>query len=336
MSKRITIKQLAATLGVSAATVSRALNDSFEISQPLKEKIKAYAKRVGYNPDRIAVNLRRGKTKTVGVIVPSISYNFNSRAIEGIEKIMIPMGYKVLIFQTMEGYQREKEAVEYLISINIDAVIASISAETNKYDHFDQIRQNEIPLVLIDRTSKYVEASEVVINNELSSYLAVKHLIETGRRKIAWITGPKGLPLSQLRQRGYERALEQFNIPFDPRLICNCTFNTDMGFEATKNLISKNPDIDAIYALNDRIAIGAIGAIHSLNRKIPEDIAVVGFNNEPFDPLISPSLSSVYMPSIKMGEEAARLVLSHLKEKKFLPQKRIFDTNLIVRASSQM
>lgn len=334
MGKRITIKELAEQLGVSTATVSRALNDTYGISEQLKKKIKIHAQKSGYQPDSLAVNLRKKATKTIGLVVPSLAYNFNIRALKGIESILYPHGYKVLIFQTMESYQREKEAIEYLLSVKVDGIIASLASETNQLDHLHRVREQEKPLVLIDRTSSAVEATKIVIDNERSSYQAVKHLLMQGCRQIGWISGPQELPLAGLRQRGYEKALEEFHIPFNQDLICYCSFNGDMGFAASQNMIRENPQIDGLFAINDRFAIGAMAAVHTMKKSIPGEIAVVGFNNEPFDPLINPALSSVYQPASAMGTEAARLMLVHLKETPFKPQHRIFETKLVVRQSS--
>ena len=336
MSKRITIKELARQLGVSTATVSRALNDNYGISDELKKKIKNYAQKTGYQPDSLAVNLRKRSTNTIGLVVPSLAYNFNIRALQGIESLLDPAGYKVLIFQTMESYQREKAAIEYLLSVKVDGIIASLSSETIKLDHLRRVRDQEKPLVLIDRTTSNLEASKIVIDNEQSSYLAVKHLLEQGCRNIGWISGPQELPLARLRQRGYQKALEEYQIPFQQHLVCYCSFNQDMGYAVTRKFIEENPEIDGLFAINDRFAIGAMAAVHSLNKHIPSEIAVVGFNNEPFDPLINPTLSSVYQPAGKMGQEAARLMLKHLNESTFVPRNRIFNTELIIRESSSL
>lgn len=334
MSKKIKIKELADRLGVSTATVSRALNDSWEISDTLKQRIRKFASEAGYKPNKIAANLRRGKTMTIGVVVPSISYNFNVKAIEGIEQVLGSNGYKVLIVQTMEKTRFEKEAIEYLLSNGVDGIILSIAAETRMFDHLNIVIEEGKPLVLMDRTTRNVSASEVVIDHEDASYDAVSHLLEVGCKKIAWIAGPKGLKLGVLRQRGYDKALEDWGIPNDQDLVCYCEFHSDMGFDRIRKFLIDRPDIDGIYAINDRFAIGAMGAIHSLKRKIPDDIAVVGFNNEPFDPLLNPSLTSVYQPSSKMGEEAAALILKHIKYTDLLPQRRMFKTKLIIRDSS--
>ena len=334
MEKKIRLKDLAVNFGVSTATVSRALNDSYEISEALRKKIQAYAEQVGYHPDRTASTLRRGLSRTIGLIVPSVAYNFNVRLIAGLESVVIPRGYKVLIFQTMEDHDREVAAVEYLLSIGVDGVIASLAAGTHCYDHLEMVRKQAKPLVLVDRTCDEIDASQVVIDHVCGSYQAVRHLLETGCRKIAWITGPKELPLTAMRQKGYEKALAEFGVPFDRELICHCAFHTDWGFGATRDLLLRHPSVDGIYAINDRIAVGVMGAVHSLKKKIPEDIAVVGFNNEPINPLLNPPLSSVCQPAAEMGREAGQLLLDHLQAAAFRPEKRILDTQLIVRSSS--
>lgn len=334
MEKKLRLKDLAADLGVSAATVSRALNDSYEISEQLKKEIRNYAACRGYQPDRTAASLRKGTSGTIGLVVPSLAYYFNTYLIEGLEKTMIPKGYKVLIFQTMESYEREREAVEYLLSIKVDGIVASIGAATREYGHFELVRKQKKPLVLVDRTTNEIEASQIVIDHESGSYQAVKHLLDMGCRHIAWIPGIKGLHLSAMRQRGYEKALQEYGLPFDDRLIAYCDFHSDMGFQTTRDLLLKHPEIDGIYAINDRIAMGVMGAVHSLQKRIPEDIAVVGFNNEPYDTLLNPALSSVYQPARQMGVEAGRLMLRHLKSRHFIPEKKVLGTRLIVRASS--
>jgi len=240
MGKYITIKDIASQLGISPATVSRALKDSPEISSGVKAKVIALAQKLEYQPDRIASGLRQQKTMTIGVVVPSIAYNFNAKAIQGIEQALIPQGYKVLITQTMESFAREKENIDYLFSSKVDGIIASISAETSDYAHFEFIRKRDIPLVLIDRTTKYVEASEIVIDNGHATYLGAQHLFDVGCKKIVWLQGPERLPIATLRRRGYQRSLEEHNIKYDESLIGYCQFNADMGYNTTKSLLQQH------------------------------------------------------------------------------------------------
>ncbi len=334
MKKKLTLKDLAIDLGVSTATVSRALSDSYEISEQVKKKIRDYAQAVGYQPDRTATYLRKGTTSTIGLVIPSIAYNFNVQLIKGIERVLQAKGYRLLIFQTLEQYKTEMEAIEYLLSIRVDGIIASVAATTKHADHFKAVIKQEKPLVFVDRICSGVEASQVVIDHEMGSYLAVKHLLEIGCRHIAWIPGPRGLFLSKQRQKGYEKALNEYGVPVEKDLICYCTFHTDMGYQDTRKHILAHPEIDGIYVINDRIALGVMAAIRSLKRKIPDDIAVVGFNNEPMDPLLNPSLSSVYQPAEKMGADAGKLMLKHIKSRTFTPEKHVFDTDLIIRDSS--
>lgn len=335
MLKKITIKEIAQQLGVSTATVSRALNDSYEVSDQLKVKIRNYADSAGYRPDNLAANLRRGRSKTIGVVIPSIAYNFNVKAITGIEDVLGRRGYKVMIAQSIEKQSKEKEAVQYLLSNGIDGIILSLAAETENFDHILSENMDGKPLVLMDRTTDGLQNSQVIIDHEEASYHAVRHLIENGCKKIAWVTGPAYLQIGKLRQRGYDKALSESNIPFDESLICHCSFNEDMGFSQIKELLCNQPDIDGIYAINDRFAIGAMGAIHHLGLSIPEDVAVIGFNNEPFDHLLHPPLTSVNQPSFSMGQEAARLMLGHLRDPDLAPQCRVFKTEIVLRESSR-
>ena len=331
----VTLKDLAKALGVSPSTVSRALKDSHEISDATKQAVWRLAQKLDYQPNLIAQRLLSRRSYTVGVIVPEISYFFNSEAIRGIEDILLKAGYNLTICQTHESYSREVQHCENLLANRVDGIISSISGETQQLAHFHRIREQGIPLVLFDRGFNVPNVSKVMIDNEEAAATGVAHLIGTGCRRIAFLMGPANLPIANARKRGYLRALEAAAIPFDPALTCHCQFSGDMGLAAAMRLLRLSPRPDAIFAINDRIALGVLAAARKLGLRVPEDLSVLGFNDEPYSALLSPSLSTILQPAYPMGQEAARMFLRQLEDPAAPPEVRILQTRLVVRESTR-
>jgi DNA-binding LacI/PurR family transcriptional regulator len=334
MSHKVTIKELAIILKLSPATVSRALNDSYEIGEGTKEKVRALAKELNYQPDRIASSLRSKRTKLIGVLLPDISYFFNSTALKGIEEVLIPKGYRVIIFQTGESYNREVENLKDLASFKVDGIIASLSAETRNLSHFHENLPSDTPLVFIDRVPSENDYIKIGINNKKAAYNAVKYLIKKGKKKIAWLAGPEGLKISEFRYEGYCQAHLESGLSIDPSLKVECEFSGYSAFNAIVNLIKNKADTDAIFSINDRLAIEVLAAVQVCNKRIPQDIQVLGFNNESFSPFLKPSLSTILQPAYEMGIEAANQLLKLISGKRPEIKEYIFDTKLIEREST--
>ncbi|AHM61163.1 transcriptional regulator, LacI family protein [Flammeovirgaceae bacterium 311] len=336
MHKKVTIKDLASQLNLTPATVSRALNDSYEIGKATKERVWALAKELNYKPDRIASSLRSKRTKLVGVIIPDISYFFNSSALKGIEEVLIPKGYRVLIFQTGESLTREIDNIKDLAAINVDGIIASLSVETKNLDHFHENLPSETSMVFIDRIPSEDQYVKVTIDNQKAACAAVSYLIKNGKKKIAWLAGPEGLKISEIRYAGYCEAHKNAGLQIDPALVVRCDFTRESAYSAIVQIVREKQDIDSIFCINDRLAIEALAAVNDCNKKVPEDISVMGFNNETFSNFLQPSLSTITQPAFEMGIEAATQLLKLMQRKKTTIKEYIFETKLIERGSTNL
>lgn len=335
-SNRTTIKDMAAMLNVSPSTVSRALKDSHQIGSATKQAVWALAKKMNYKPNLIAKRLLTKKSHIIGVVVPDVSYYFNSEAIRGIEDILLKQGFNLMMCQTHESYELEVRHCEYLLANQVDGLIASVSGETQEFAHFRSIQKAGVPIVLFDRGFSIPNISKIMIDNTAAAKQGVKHLLDIGCRRIAYLMGPANMPLTHARKRGYKKALEEAGITFDPDLLKHCQFSTDMGLSNTMDLLKLVPRPDAIFAINDRIGIGVLAAIDRLGLRVPEDIAVLGFNNEPYSALLKPGLSTILQPAYKMGQEAAKMLLNQFQDQHLSSQTKILRTKLIIRASTSI
>ncbi|NJN26971.1 MAG: LacI family transcriptional regulator [Cyclobacteriaceae bacterium] len=335
-SRQITLKDIAKMLNVSTSTVSRALKDSHEIGAETKKQIIDLATSLDYIPNPLALGLLKNRSFTVGVLVPKIGYHYNSAAISGMEEVLDRHGYSVMICQSNESHDQEVVHVKNLVASRVDGIIASLAQSAGDYDHFMYAQKKGVPVVFFDRVPDYEKASKVIIDNEKGAITAVNHLIERGKKRIAYIAGPKNLRISAIRYRGYEKALKNHNLPIDKKLLIYCEFNQEMGYQACKKMIAEGKSFDGIFAVNDRTCAGVLAALREHNIAVPDDVAVIGFNDEPYDIFLYPSLSSIKQPAFEIGQEAARIFLSErdFDPENFTPQTKILETELIWRAST--
>jgi len=335
-STRTRLKDIARALGLSIPTVSRALRDSHEISADTKKAVIELAKALNYSPNPMAVGLRNRKTFNVGVIIPSLWYYYNSAAVSGMEEVLEAYGYSVMICQTNESYEREVIQVSNLINSRVDGILASISQSTQDHQHFLKAQQEGIPVIFFDRVPDYLGASRIVIDNKAAARKAIRHLFERGRRRIAFIAGPEKLRISQTRYEGYLEAHKAHGIEADPSLVINCNFTKNMGYQATREFLKRHRNVDGLFAINDRTCIGAMAALAEAGIKIPDDVAVVGFNDEPTVQYLSPPLTTIRQPAFEMGKAAAGRFLEErdLNHETFTPATVVLDTQLIVRGST--
>ena len=331
-----TLKDIANALNVSISTVSRALKDSHEIGAKTKKEIIELAKSMDYLPNPLALGLLKNRSFTVGVIVPKIGYYYNSSAISGMEEVLEEHGYTVMICQSNESHEQEIIHVKNFVSSRVDGIIASLAETTSNIEHFVYAQEKGIPVIFFDRVPEYAQASKIIVDNEAAAITAVEHLIKIGKKKIAYIAGPKNLRISQIRYSGYLKALKKHNVTTDPDLLIYCDFNQEMGYRATIQMIKEGKDFDGIFAVNDRTCAGVLTALHEHNIKIPEDVAVIGFNDEPYDIFLHPPLSTIKQPSFEIGRKAASLFLQErdFDFENFQPQVQILDTELIPRRST--
>ena len=328
---------IAKKLKISVSTVSRALNEHPDIKEETRNLIKKLAKKLNYSPNQIARSLKSKKTNVIGVIVPEIKHDFFSSAISGIEEVAYHSGYTILVCQSNESYKREIINTNALMHQRVAGLIVSISQTTENGNHFKELINRGMPIVFFDRACKDVSANKVVIDDAKSAFNAVTHLIQRGLKKIAHLAGPQELKICEQRLKGYKNALKEANIPISKELIRYSSGLHEIdGYNSLDSLLKENIIPDAIFAVNDPVAIGAFQRMKEDGLKIPKDIAIVGFSNNRITSLIEPSMTTVGQPSFKMGEKAAGLLIEMLKNPKRNNQKKtiMLETELIIRKST--
>jgi LacI family transcriptional regulator len=338
--KPVTLKQIAETLGLSVATVSKALRNYPDVSEKNKKLVNDLAKSLNYAPNPSAVNLRTQKSKTIGVIIPATVHHFFSNVINGILEVAEKEGYLVILMQSNENYELEKRHVDLLINKNVDGILMSLSNKTNNFSHIKKILDFGIPLILFDKISKSVNCSKVIIDDKKAAYNAVTHLIKKGHKKIAHFRGDL-IPQNSIdRFLGYKQALIDNNIPYDTSLVFMCNNNNDFedGYNAAK-ILHKNfgDSVDAIFCITDVVATGALKYFRDNNIKVPEDIALFGFSDWFMSSVITPTLSTVHQPGFEMGKESAKILLDEINNKykgKTVSYKTVvLNTKLVIRES---
>ena len=335
---KVTIHDIAKILNIDSSTVSRALNNSSRVTKKTKDKIIATANDLGYQRNLLASNLRKNKTNAIGVIVPRISRHFFSSAISGIEETAYKMGYTVVICQSLEQLEREKNIVKTLLANRVDGLLMSISMETENYDHLESLKQRGIPLVFFDRHCDIPNNSNVLIDDFQAGFDATEHLILNGKKTIAHFSGPQSLEIYKNRQKGYMTALEKHKIPYREELVFSSTLMAKDGLQNTKAILALPYKVDAIFSANDVAAISAIQYLKKENFKIPEDIAIVGFSNESISSVIEPSLTTINQSGFEIGKMAADLLISQINslETGIKTETIILKSYLIERDSTRM
>lgn len=333
-NKPATIKDIAQQLKVSISTVSRALRNAADVNPDTKAAVLALSAELGYQPNRLALSLRQKQTNTIGVIVPNLDYVL-SQMVKGIDEVALEAGYTVMVCQSNESFGREIVNTSRLLESLVDGFIISVSSETKTFEHIRKIHDRKIPIVMFDRLIPNFEVPGVRLDNEEGGFIATEHLIEQGYRRIAILAGPKNLGISNSRMEGYLNALKKYKIKRDDDLIMHCDFNQDYAYFATQELLSLKKRPDAIFTISDRMAIGAMLAIKKKNLRMPEDIGLVGFNNEPALSLVTPEISSVEQPSFDLGKAAAKLFIEKLHNTESMENGiEILSPKLYIRASS--
>ncbi len=333
-SGQITIKDIARELKISPSTVSRALKNHPDISAETKFAVKQLAVKLDYQPNSVAMSLRKSKTDIIGVIIPKIVHHFFSTIISGIEDVVNNAGYHVMICQSNERYEREISNTQALLSSRVDGFLVAISGETRQYDHFRSVIKRNIPLVFFDRICEDLDTSSVVVDDFEGAFLAVEHLIAIGRRKIVHLEGPQNLVNCKGRKLGYMAALRKHGIAIDERLMINCGLLTEHGTKAAQYLLKENISFDGIFSVSDPAAIGAMLVLKNAGILVPNQVSIVGFSDEPITALLDPPLSTVYQPGFEMGQIASRMLLNQIKDDQYKKEKVVLKTSLIVRASS--
>jgi len=335
-NKEITIYDIADQLGVSPATVSRALNDNPSISISTRKKINSLAEKLGYRHNHFASSLRLQKTHTVGVILHELNSYFITSVLAGIEKIATEAKYNLIIAHSAENPNLEAANARNLFHKRVDGLIASLSFETEDLTHFKQFQSKNIPIVFFDRVFETSETAKVIINNFQAGYDATSHLINQGCKRIAHITSSLKRNVYAERKRGYKQALEDHKLKFDEKLVIIDGFKEDDAIRSAKRILSMKNLPDGIFITNDFCAAVVMQVLKDAGIRIPEDIAIVGFNNDSIGKIINPKLTTINYPGFEMGQVAARTLINHLKGvwDMNLTNTIVIKSELIIRESS--
>lgn len=332
MSSRTTIYDIAKRLNITAATVSRALNDNPKISKKTRTLVIATAKEMNYKQNKLAVALKSGKSNNVGVVVPRVNRIFFSSVIRGIEERLYDEGYHVIICQTYGNEKKEEATIETLLNAQVDGIFMSL---TNKAQSFKRILDKKVPLIFFDRKKDIKSVSSVTINDFEGAYKATQHLIDQGCKRIAHLGGDCALEIYEERRKGYIAALEKNNIPIRKEYFIEVDSKVEAGEKYMKQLLTLKDPPDAIFSSSDYVALGAIQELKRNGIKIPDDFCVVGFSNEPFTKFMELSISTVDQFPQEMGRLAANVFLDQVNSKGKIPEKKVVLTpELIIRKSS--
>jgi len=314
MSKEVTIYDIAKALNISPATVSRGLKDHPSLRKDTKKKIQHAAHKMGYQQNTFASNLRRRHSKTIGVIVPRLDSYFMSAVIAGIEKVANGTGYNLIISQSQESAKKEIASTKTLFNSRVDGFLISLSSETKDLDHFDIIFKKRIPLIFFDRVIEFPHGTNIVINNENAGYDATRHLLDQGCKKVVHVSGSLNRNVYADRLKGYKRALAEKRIPFDADLVFENSLTDQAGGNVAQQILKMTKLPDGIFTASDTSAVACMRELKQAGVKIPRDIAIVGFNNDPISRVIEPNLSTINYPGNEMGELAATTLINSLKD----------------------
>ena len=335
----LTMKDIAKELGVSVATVSRALKDSSRISQEQRQRIQQYAREHNFTPNVLAESLRHSRVqpmKVIGVIVPELVHYYFMTILKGIEEEAEARGYRVMVAQSGEQYEREVRLCRSFYENKVCGIIVSQAKDTHQYEHFQRLIDSGVPLVFYDRICTGVNASRVVVDDYMGAFNAVSHLIQTGCRRIAYFGAQMNLEIAKNRFNGYKDALLKHGLPFDERLTRFCDNRADAEL-MTPELFEGDYYPDAFFAVNDDTAIGILYTVKRMGLRVPEDISICGFTNGERALATDPMLTTVEQRGVQVGHEAASILID--KVEGAIPQekveKRVVRTKLIIRGTTR-
>ncbi|MFD0861587.1 LacI family DNA-binding transcriptional regulator [Sungkyunkwania multivorans] len=334
--KRTTIKDIANVLKISPAAVSKALHDDPRISVKTKAAVKRVAEELNYQPNHLASALRKGKSNLVGVIVPRTNSNFFSSVLQNMEEVLNKEGYNIIITHSNESFKKECSNIDTLLFTQVDGIIASMANETVDLSYYEKVKSKGIPLILFDRGENDLNVDYIGINDYDSSHVIIAHLIAKGCKRIAHIGGYRRTRIFNNRIRGYIDAVKKHQLPYEDELLLESNLTLEDGREKMLALLQLEQRPDAVYVASDHAALGALQILNEQNIRVPEEIRLVGFGNEPFTSLVTPTLSSINQHSDKIGKLAAETFLKRVNTPNLKQSlnKIILDAELIVRDSS--
>lgn len=333
--KEVTIYDIAEKLDLSPATVSRGLKDNPAIKKETRKRIKDTAQSMGYQNNLFASNLRAKKTNTIGIIIPRINSYFMSTVISGIEHVVNAQGYSLIISQSQETFEKEIKNATTMYNSRVDGLLVSLTYTTENIQHFEALLRKKIPVIFFDRVFDDPACTNVVIDNAKAGYDATMHLIELGRRRIVHVCGHLKRNTYADRLKGYRMALQENGIAYDETLVIVNQLNQAGGIEAVQKILQLDTLPDGLFAANDSSAVACMQELKTAGIRIPEDIAVVGFNNDPIARVIEPNLTTIHYPGYEMGQIAATTLINTIHNSRTSPiNTLVLKHELLVRASS--
>lgn len=332
--RRTSLKDLADKLGVSIATVSRALRNSHEVGEEMTRKVKQLAKELNYRPNPFAQSLRKEAPRVIGVIVPNLVTHYYAAVLDGIEDYASKLGYSVISANSHEDHEREAQALDNFLNMHVEGIIACLAQDTTDYSHFEQLHKMGVPLVFFARCCLEDMFSQVVGNGDVAAQEATQHMIETGSRRVAFIGGPNHLDMVRRRKHGYLEALRENRIPIDRDLVVCDKIDFDVARNATLRLLEGENPPDAILAFNDIITYAAFDAIKSKGLRIPEDVAIIGFTDGDTAAFVTPRLSAIMDQAHVQGTKACRLLMKSINGDEKI-YKEVVPMILKIRESSE-
>lgn len=332
--RRTSLKDLADKLGVSIATVSRALRNSHEVGEEMTQKVKQLAKELNYRPNPFAQSLRKEAPRVIGVIVPNLVTHYYAAVLDGIEDYASKLGYSVISANSHEDHEREAQALDNFLNMHVEGIIACLAQDTTDYSHFEQLHEMGVPLVFFARCCLENMFSQVVGNGDVAALEATQHMIETGSRRVAFIGGPNHLDMVRRRKHGYLEALRENRIPIDRDLVVCDKIDFDVARKATLRLLEGENPPDAILAFNDIITYAAFDAIKSKGLRIPEDVAIIGFTDGDTAAFVTPRLSAIMDQAHVQGTKACQLLMKSINGDEKI-YKEVVPMILKIRESSE-
>jgi LacI family transcriptional regulator len=336
MHKEITIYDLARKLSLSPATVSRGLKDHHAINKNTKKKIIDMAEKLGYRSNTFASNLRKKKTNTIGVIIPRLNSHFVSSVLAAMEKVSNDSGYNIIISQSMESVSKEMVNAKTMFDNRVDGLLVSLAYDTDNIDHFEKFTKKGIPLIFFDRVYETNDSVCIVIDNYKNAYDITSHLADQGCTRIMHITGNLKRNVYQDRFNGYKKALKDAGLVYKEDLLFTGELNEIAGADAAEKILAMEKLPDAIFVSNDICAASCMRVLKQNGIRIPEDIAIAGFNNDPISRIVEPNITTINYPAYQMGEIAATNLINHLNGVSNIhtTNKIVLKSELLIRESS--
>lgn len=332
MAKHVTIKDIARSLCISVSTVSRALTDDRNIRKETRDMV-VEEKRLGYKRNPVAMNLKMGRTNTIGVIVPEMHTPYASQVIGGIQEILYKKNQKVMIAESDENPDRELENLKMMEQFMVDGLIVSLCSYRKNIEMYQQLEEAGMAVVFYDRIPYGMDVSQVLVEDNVDSYFMVEHLIRLGRMRIAYIQGPDDIYNAYQRGLGYREAMEKFRL-FDPSLIVKTGMTFKDGADAIDRLIYNKVDFDSVFAFTDTLAIGAQNRLRALGKRVPEDIFVASFSGTELSTIVSPRITTMEPPLEEMGRKAAELVMEKINNPETENKMIVLKTTMRCREST--